>query len=292
MPRARCHWGLLVRTRDALAAHAPEAYDLVTRHRNEFFAGGIAPDAIRLFAGRDKLSSHFYDDQRQETWDGVVAAMCAAQPAVAAPGRLPPEQRAWLLGYLTHVLTDVAYWRHVLSRLPAFPAATGTHHGAWVLADAGLAIPAAERHLDTDALRFDHIPPWVDEGAVRRMLDRVTGRILVPDGMWPVELSYVRLRPELEGLAEDEVLRRVLPEWEVNVAGAREAVPEATWEAFRREAVAGSVAAIGAYLGTGTAGGQAPGRLAGAEGAGDSGAGTSGSSSSTRAPRFRSTVEA
>ncbi len=256
MPRARCHWALLIQTREALRDAVPEAHRLVTDHRGEFFAGGIAPDAIRLFAGRDKPSSHFYDDQRQETWESVAvaAAMCAAQPAVADPRRLSPEGRAWLLGYLTHVLTDVAYWRHVLSRLPPFPAQAGAHHGAWVLADQQ-AIPAVERHLDGAALRFEHAPPWVDEHAVRRMLERVTGRVLPPDGMWPVELAYARNRLDLEGQTDGEVLRRVLPEWEANVAAARAAVPEAQWEAFRRDAVQGAVAAVAAYLALGDGGG-------------------------------------
>jgi hypothetical protein len=247
MPRARCHWALLIRTRHALRECLPEAYDLATVHRDEFLAGGIAPDAIRLFAGRDKLSSHFYDDQRQDTWTDVAGAMCAAQPGVADPGSLTPPARAWLLGYLTHVLTDVAYWRHVLSRLPPFPGAAGAHHGAWVLADQ-IAIPPGERHLDAGALRFDCAPPWVDESAVRRMLGRVTGRILVPDGMWPVELTYARLRPDLEGKPDEELLRLILPEWEANLAAAREAVPEAAWAAFHRDAVDGALSAIATYL--------------------------------------------
>jgi hypothetical protein len=253
VPRARCHWALLIRTRDVLREYLPEAYELAAAHREAYFAGGIAPDAIRLFAGRDKLSSHFYDDRRQDTWGGVVGAMRAAQPAIADPRLLAPETRAWLVGYLAHVLTDVAYWRHVLSRLPQFPTDAGTHHGAWVLADQ-LAIPQAERRLEAEALRFDNAPPWIDEGAVRRMLERVTGRILVPDGMWEVELAYVRNRPELEGKPEDEVRRLILPEWEANVAAARAAVPEAAWEAFRRDAVDGAVAAITGYLGGGQGG--------------------------------------
>jgi hypothetical protein len=250
MPRARCHWALLLRTRQALQACVPEAYDLAAAHRNEYFAGGIAPDAIRLFAGRDKPSSHFYDDQREDTWTGVVAAMCAAHPAIADPGRLSPPARAWLLGYLTHVLTDVAYWRNVLSRLPAFPAEAGTHHGAWVLADQ-LPIPATERRLDADALRFDDAPPWVDEAAVRRMLARVTGQILVPDGMWPVELAYARHRPDLAGASDEEALSRLVPDWEANLAAARAAVPDACWEAFQRDAVEGAVTAVAGYLGAG-----------------------------------------
>ncbi|HEX2324310.1 MAG TPA: hypothetical protein VHQ00_02865, partial [Chloroflexota bacterium] len=113
------------------------------------------------------------------------------------------------------------------------------------------AIPAAERYLDGAALRFEHAPPWVDEHAVRRMLERVTGRVLPPDGMWPVELAYARNRLDLEGKTDGEVLRRVLPEWEANVTAARAAVPEAQWEEFRRDAVRGAVAAVAAYLALG-----------------------------------------
>lgn len=247
MPRARCHWALLIQTREALREAVPEAHRLAVRYRGEFFAGGIAPDAIRLFAGRDKLSSHFYDDQRQETWDGVAAAMCAAQPAVADPSRLDEPARAWLLGYLAHVLTDVAYWRHVITQLPPFPAHSGVHHGAWVLADQ-IDIPPQERTLDMEGLRFAAAPPWVDEGAMRQMLARVTERILVPDGMWPVELAYVRYRPDLEGKSEADVLASLLPEWEANVVAARTALPPEVWPAFRAAAVTGSVAAISAYL--------------------------------------------
>jgi hypothetical protein len=250
MPRARSHWALLLQTRDALRDAAPEAYDLAVRYRDEFFAGGIAPDAIRLFAGCDKLSSHFYDDQRQETWSQVVATMSRAHPAIANWAQLTPPARAWMLGYLTHILTDISYWRNVISRLPPFPAEAGVHHGAWVLADQ-LAIPQTERHLDVDVLRFEAAPPWVDEAAVRRMISRVVDRILVTDGMWAVELAYIRYRPELEGKSDAEVLQIILPEWEANVALARAHVPPAAWLAFRQDAVAGAVATIVGYLAAG-----------------------------------------
>ncbi|HEX2035312.1 MAG TPA: zinc dependent phospholipase C family protein [Chloroflexota bacterium] len=247
MPRARCHWALLIETRNALDEALPEAYELIVRHRAEFFAGGVAPDAIRLFAGRDKLGSHFYDDQRPETWDVVVEAMCAAQPVVVDPRRLAPPTRVWLLGYLAHVLADIAYWRHVITRLPRFPDHVGVHHGAWILADQ-LPIPADERTLDVHGLRFDTAPPWVDEGAVRQMLDRVTGRILIPDGMWPVELTYARNRPDWQEKGDAELLGLLVPDWEANVAAARAALPAETWAAFRADAVSGAVRAITAYL--------------------------------------------
>ena len=249
MPRARCHWALLVRTRDALREAAPAAHAIAIRHRGEFFAGGIAPDALRLFGGHDKLSTHFYDDQRRETWTQVVETMRAAAPGVADPAALAPATQGWLLGYLAHVLTDIAYWRHVVTALPPFPEHAGVHHGAWVLADQ-VPIPRDERTLDVDAIRFDAAPPWVQEGPVRRMIERIVQRILSRDGMWPVELGYLRRPPGSSAEPEpsdDDTLAQLLPEWEEHVCQARLVLPEGTWPAFHDDAVRGAVEAIVAY---------------------------------------------
>lgn len=249
MPRARCHWALLTRTRDALAAESPEAHAIAVAHRGEFFAGGLAPDALRLFAGRDKLSTHFYDDRRCETWDRVVTAICTAHPEVRSARQLSAPALAWMLGYLTHVLTDVAYWRHVVTHLPPFPAHIGVHHGAWLLADQ-VPLPAAERALAAEAIRFDLAPPWIDETAVRRMLDRVTNQILVPDGMWAVELAYYRTHPDAQCKSDDELLAERVPIWEGHLAAARAALADEHWGRFAEDAIASSVGALRSYLGT------------------------------------------
>ncbi|MBI3973693.1 MAG: hypothetical protein HY332_20655 [Chloroflexi bacterium] len=247
MPRARCHWSLLVRTREALRRALPEAHDLAARYRGEYFAGGVAPDALRLFAGWDKVPSHFYDDQRRETWDCVVETICAAHPVIADPARLAAPSRAWMLGYLAHLMTDIAYWRHILSRLPPFPSETALHHGAWLLADR-LEFPPAERTLDVDAIRFDTAPPWVEERPVRHMLDRVTNRILVPDTLWLVELAYHRLRTHDHLRTDEALLAEYESAWQANVSAARAVLPDSVWEAFQEEAIAGSLTAIKSYL--------------------------------------------
>ena len=249
MPRGRSHWALLVRTREALRDTLPAAYDVVRRQRADYFAGGSAPDAMRLFAGADKLSSHFYDDRRPETWTQIVPAIRQAHPSVADARRLSEPAQAWMVGYLTHLLTDVAYWRHVVTQLPPFPEHMAAHHGAWMLADqAGGDVQREERAIDRAAIHFQEAPPWVEEAAVRRFLDRLTDRLLPPDDVWQAELAYFRNRPDLQGKSDEEILAEYLPEWEAGLALAVAALPAETWSRFTADAISSAVDAIRAYL--------------------------------------------
>src|SRR4051812_25885356 len=204
---------------------------------------------MRLFAGADKLSSHFYDDRRPETWTEIVPAIRAAYPSVAEPRLLSDAAQAWMVGYLTHLLTDVAYWRHVVTKLPPFPEHLAVHHGAWILADqAGMAVPPEERSVDPQAIKFQDAPPWVAEAAVRGFLDRLTGRLLPPDDVWQAELAYFRHRPDLAAKTDEEILAEYLPQWEAGLALANATLPAKTWRRFQEDAVRGAVEAIGAYL--------------------------------------------
>jgi hypothetical protein len=248
VPRVRSHWAILGQVRRSLAESDPLLAALIERRRADFYAGGVAPDALRLFAGRDKHSSHFYDDQRPDTWDLVLETLAAAHPAVADPSSFTEAQRAWLAGYLAHVQTDVAYWRIVLSCLPPFPEHASIHHGAWMLAD-GLPLPPEERTLDLDAVDFASAPPWVDEPAVRRLLERMTGRLLLPDSIMATELAYTRGRPDTGSADDRDLLRQHAPAWEAALAQARARLPATVWQDFQQSAVAGSVALMRRYLG-------------------------------------------
>jgi hypothetical protein len=250
MPRVRCHWALLGQTRAALRNVAPEAYALVTTHLSEYYAGGVAPDALRLYAGVTKAESHFYDDQRPQTWPAVLETVCVAHPEIALPGSLDPATQAWMVGYLVHLLTDIAYWRHVLSHLPPFPEQAELHHGAWLVADHLVTISDAERQVDVEGVRYDMAPPWVEEAAVRRLLNRLASHILPPDNMWAVELAYAR-RPDIAARPDDDLLRERLPTWESSLAQIRTALDERVWNAFQVDAAQGAVETVSAYLGRG-----------------------------------------
>ena len=135
----------------------------------------------------------------------------------------------------------------MVGHLPPFPAHSSVHHGAWLLADEA-PIPAGARTVELAAVRFDLAPPWIDRAAVRQMLARVTERILVPDGMWPVEVAYTRARPEAQGRPDEVLLAERLPEWQANLAEARAALPAGTWRRFYADAERLSVGAVTRYL--------------------------------------------
>ena len=248
MPRLRCHWALLAEARRALLEDPPPIGTTLREHRAEYFAGGVAPDALRLFAGADKPSTHFYDDQRRETWDArsVIRRLTAAHPRVADPAALAGPAQAWLAGYLAHIAADVAYWEHVLPHLPPFPERSEAHHGAWLIAD-DCALDAGDRALDPEAVDYAAAPPWVDPQVVKRMLIRLQSRILV-DGMWPVELAYFRARPEAAGRSDEDLLADLQSEWESNLAQARDMIPALAWDAFRTAAVRRACEFVRAYL--------------------------------------------
>jgi hypothetical protein len=252
MPRGLCHWTLLIRVLETLHEPLPAAFELARRQRADYLAGGIAADAIRIFAGADKPSSHFYDDRDPTTWTEVqvVTTMRATQPGVADPAALSDAMQAWLLGYLTHVMTDVAYWRHVVVKLPPSPD-LAAHHGAWVLADRLAAeLSVAQRSIDRQAIHYDQAPPWVESAAVQRLLDQFTQLLLVADDAWQTEVANQRHRPHTCGLSDEEVLAQGLPLWEESVKLARAALPEQTWAAFQQDAITGAVAAVREYYGT------------------------------------------
>ena len=257
MPRVRAHWSLLVSTRQALREAVPWAYQAITSEPEAFFAGGVAPDAIRLFAGVDKLASHFYDDRDPSTWktEVVLDAFLGRGFHGVAPAS-DHASRAWCLGYLSHVFADVANWTYLQSHLPPFPAERGAHHGVWLIADQ-LPVSDADRILDVSRVPWQSAPPWVNPAAARRLLSALVTRVLTQHDPWLAEATYVRHDRDLmqaeplnlppTGSPDPQLVAlrdRHLPEWQLSIDRAKELVPSDAWVRFEAAAVAGSVEAI------------------------------------------------
>jgi len=225
---------------EAAAEALPAASAAVRAHWATYLAGGSAPDALRLLAGHDKWSTHFYDDRDRDTWDRVVASLRAAHPQAVPAGRLREAGWAWLLGYLGHITTDVAYWNTVLARLPP-PPPYGVHHGAWLLADR-TPLPATVRAVDLETVAWAAAPPWVARGPVEQFFPFLARRIVPPDDPWEVEAAYHRAGQPGHPTAA-ELLAAHRPEWAANESLARAHLPDGIWDAFRREALARGLAA-------------------------------------------------
>jgi hypothetical protein len=247
MPRALCHWALLGEALVAITQHGPDVGALLELYRPDFYAGGMAPDALRLFAGWDKRRSHFYDDQDATTWDTVAQEIARIHPEVADASRLDPPGRAWLAGYLTHITTDVAYWRHILTLLPPFPEHADVHLGAWLLADDRPILPDSLT-VDINRVHYESAPPWIEADAVRRLMVRVTEKLLPQTSMWPLEVAYYRARTAPTELSDEDILAEHGASWDKALAKARALLPPPVWDTFSRGAITGAVDVVLAYL--------------------------------------------
>ena len=255
MPRGRSHWSLLGSLRDALATTCPEAHALIVAQPATYFAGGMLPDALRLFAGMDKDSTHCYDDQRPATWDRAIATLCTRHPAVANPDRLDEAGVTWMLGIIAHITADLAYWEHIISLLPPGPPWDEHHYGAWLLVDR-LPIPAADRRLQWCDVVLDALPPFGNVAALRRLWDLMVERVLPPDDPWVVESGYrwsayspsLRRNEEHTAPALDALVRGHRGEWAAHVSLVYDLLVPAPCEAFVAGAIARGTQQIECYL--------------------------------------------
>ena len=255
MPRGRSHWSLLGSLRDALATTTPAAHTLITTQPATYFAGGMLPDALRLFAGMDKDNTHFYDDQCPATWDQAIATLCARHPAVANPDRLDSAGTAWMLGVIAHITADLAYWEHIISLLPPGPPWDEHHYGAWLLVDR-LPIPAADRRLQWRDVALGALPAFGNVDALRRLWDQMVERVLPSDDPWVVESGYrwsayspsLRRNEAPPSLSLDTLVQQHRGEWAAHVSLVYDLLAPERRDAFVAGAIARGTRQIERYL--------------------------------------------
>lgn len=109
MPRGRCHFALVLELQEQLERDLPEVGALSGRYLPELVAGSMAPDAMRLLGKMGKYRSHFYEEDRRETWGKSVSGMFEAHPNLADYQNLDPRDRVLLMGYIAHLTTDEAF---------------------------------------------------------------------------------------------------------------------------------------------------------------------------------------
>lgn len=80
-----------------------------------YLLGSTTPD-IRVITRQDRYSTHFFDLEGPDHQDSVQAFL-EAHPELADPGALNPATRAFVAGYLTHLVFDEQYITQVYRRL-------------------------------------------------------------------------------------------------------------------------------------------------------------------------------
>ena len=106
MPPLVTHMIAAVRAGAELPADAASAPPF-DQHNGDFLLGATTPD-IRVLTRWDRARTHFfniYDDNHQD----CVENFFAAHRSFRDPANLSPDTRAWVAGYLSHVIMDQEY---------------------------------------------------------------------------------------------------------------------------------------------------------------------------------------
>jgi len=205
MPRGRCHFALLLALQKRLKADLPDVGALTERHFSDFLAGSMAPDAMRSLGKMGKFRSHFYDEDRRETWGQAVSGLFDAYPDLAVPERLSASDQVLVMGYVSHLTADEAFRDVVTVRVHGTENWRPIIHGLWSLVDE---LEIAHPDLAGEIDRFDRDGriAFIDCDIVRAFLRRSRGWALHSD---PLENERVFLAMIEKTLPEGDLKDRL-----------------------------------------------------------------------------------
>jgi hypothetical protein len=191
MPRGRCHFALLLALLDRLKEQMPGVGELARAHFPNFLAGSLAPDAMRSLGRMGKFRSHFYAEDRPETWGKSVSGMFETHPALSNPSDLSDENTAFILGYISHLTTDEAFRDEVTIYVHGTEDWRPIIRGLWSLIDE-LAI--SYRDLGGEIDKFDRSDSldFIDFGIAKTFLQRARGWAVETDP-WCHEMVFLRM---------------------------------------------------------------------------------------------------
>ena len=190
MPRGRCHFALVLGLQERLERDLPEVGALSKRYLPDLVAGSMAPDAMRLLGKMGKYGSHFYTEDRRETWGKSVSGMFEAHPDLADYENMEPRDRVLLMGYIAHLTTDEAFRDEVTIHVHGVEDWRPIIYGLWSYVDElPIVYPGVAEVLD----RFDARGEvgFIDRATVARFVKRARGWAESAD---PVVLEHIFLK--------------------------------------------------------------------------------------------------
>jgi hypothetical protein len=191
MPRSRCHLALLYELHGRLRAEVPGAFGIADANLPDYLAGGVAPDAMRHMGGMGKLATHFYTEDRSDTWGQAVARMFAACPDLADPAALTQQDQALVLGYISHLTVDEAFRDTVTAQLHGLPNWRPVVRGLWSLVDE-LPIGFKDAGAQIDRFTRQDAVGFVECGTVGAFLVAARGWAIESDP-WEIEKVFLDL---------------------------------------------------------------------------------------------------
>jgi hypothetical protein len=236
---------MLSRLHEALRESLPEAAALADRNLPDFVAGSVAPDGLRFIGAMGKWATHFYAEDREETWGKAVAGMFAAHPEIADPRRLPERDVALVMGYISHLTVDEAFRDTVTYQTHGMADWRKVVRGLWSMVDE-LPVGLAGLSEAIDAFRRDGAAGFIDRATVGSFLDRIRPWA---ESMDPWELERVYLTMVQSGVPEADA--KAL--WERDRVRAAPLLDGARAAAFTAEAVRLGKGEIGRYMAAGYA---------------------------------------
>lgn len=235
-------------------AQALPRLDVLQRHAGSFYLGSTAPD-IRLLTGTAREETHFFDLACPNGESGTLA-LFRAYPGLAPGSGLDDASRAFVAGYLSHLLTDEVWISQVYQ--PYFGAASNEESPAITqMLDRALQyeLDLREREPSTmeavrralEAERATPSLPFLHKDSLARWRDFVVSATQ-RERSWERFSQYAR-----EFLvAQGKVTKDAVDAFLANFAAMRERilsyVPDPELRRFRQESVDRSIAAAREYL--------------------------------------------
>ena len=174
----------------SLGSHLASAYGLADRlghphihaDRGAYYLGSTAPD-IRVLLKVDRRHTHFFDLENLEAQDSV-AQMFEQHPHLGEAAGLDSGTRAFVAGYLTHLLMDEHYIQTIYRRFFGERSTLGGDLWANIL-DRALQYEMNRRELEDEAAL----------GEIRTAIDATEAAIAVgfiESRLWPEWRDFTR----------------------------------------------------------------------------------------------------
>lgn len=191
MPRGRCHFSLLNALHERFRLEYPNVAALADRFLADFIAGSVAPDGLRYIGGKSKLDTHFYTEDRPDTWGHAVARMFQAHPDLADPNQLSEQNQVLILGYISHLTGDEAFRDVVTYQVHGIEEWRPTVRGLWSLVDE-FSIKYEELALQLDRFNRQDCIGFIDCGMIRNYLREIRPWAVETDP-WVIEKVFLEL---------------------------------------------------------------------------------------------------